>query len=342
MLQITSSRRAAAVRAVASGAHRRFISTEYLHTTKIPTYHFQDSLPRLPIPALEKTAARYIKSATPLLSMHELASTQKAMDEFVAGAGARLQKEIVERDKTRYSSFITDAWFDMYLCNRDPLPLNINPQLTFHDDPIPEKNDQATRAAVLAYSTARFMRTLEDQKLKPDMFHTQKCMGGVGKGFFSFLNGKGGGAQYETVCSLTPKKYAFYPSYVYGTYPLDMSQYRNLFHSTRIPRAGKDELKKFARTKHMVVQRGNDFWTVDLVRESGALVPPGEVLSALQHIMKQPINTSGPALGALTTMNRDAWAAARDKLVSVPSNALKVDMIDSALFALTLEDHQPV
>jgi hypothetical protein len=66
------------------------------------------------------------------------------------------------------------------------------------------------------------------------------------------------------------------------------------------------------------------------------------VLSALQHIMKQPINTSGPALGALTTMNRDAWAAARDKLVSVPSNALKVDMIDSALFALTLEDHQPV
>ena len=150
MLQITSSRRAASVRAVASGAHRRFISTEYLHTTKIPTYHFQDSLPRLPIPALEKTAARYIKSATPLLSMHELASTQKAMDEFVAGAGARLQKEIVERDKTRYSSFITDAWFDMYLCNRDPLPLNINPQLTFHDDPIPEKNDQATRAAVLS------------------------------------------------------------------------------------------------------------------------------------------------------------------------------------------------
>jgi hypothetical protein len=42
------------------------------------------------------------------------------------------------------SSFITDAWFDMYLCNRDPLPININPQLTFHDDPIPGKNKQVS------------------------------------------------------------------------------------------------------------------------------------------------------------------------------------------------------
>jgi len=30
----------------------------------------------------------------------------------------------------------------MYLTNRDPLPININPQLTFHDDPIPSKNNQ--------------------------------------------------------------------------------------------------------------------------------------------------------------------------------------------------------
>ena len=34
--------------------------------------------------------------------------------------------------RTGASSFITDACFDMYLCNRDPLPININPQLTYH------------------------------------------------------------------------------------------------------------------------------------------------------------------------------------------------------------------
>lgn len=228
---------------------------------------------------------RYIKSATPLVTEDELKSTQKAMDDFVKGVGSKLHNDIVEREKKRYSSFITDAWFDMYLCNRDPLPLNINPQLTFHDDPIAEKNNQATRAAVLAHSTARFMRTFEDGHLKPDMFHTNKCLGGTGTGFFSFLNGKGGSSEFDFMCSMTPKPYAFYTSYIYGTYPLDMSQYENLLHSTRIPRKGKDELQKFPRSKHMVVQRGADFWAVDLIRDNGSLVPAGEILSALQQVL---------------------------------------------------------
>jgi carnitine O-palmitoyltransferase 2 len=37
--------------------------------------------------------------------------------------------------QARYSSFISEPWFDMYLSNRQELPLNINPQLTFKDDP---------------------------------------------------------------------------------------------------------------------------------------------------------------------------------------------------------------
>jgi hypothetical protein len=32
------------------------IGSDYLQKTKIPTFHFQDSLPRLPIPDIEKTA----------------------------------------------------------------------------------------------------------------------------------------------------------------------------------------------------------------------------------------------------------------------------------------------
>jgi predicted nucleic acid-binding OB-fold protein len=51
---------------------------------------------------------RYLKSATPLVSEAELVSTQKAMTEFVTGVGGKLHKEIVEREKKRYSSFITD------------------------------------------------------------------------------------------------------------------------------------------------------------------------------------------------------------------------------------------
>lgn len=44
--------------AAAQSAPRRQLSAgrDYLQSTKIPTFHFQDSLPRLPIPELEKTA----------------------------------------------------------------------------------------------------------------------------------------------------------------------------------------------------------------------------------------------------------------------------------------------
>ena len=38
---------------------------------------FQDSLPRLPVPTLEDTAKRYLKTLHPLLSPEELAASKK-------------------------------------------------------------------------------------------------------------------------------------------------------------------------------------------------------------------------------------------------------------------------
>ena len=119
------------------------------------------------------------------------------------------------------------------------------------------------------------------------------------------------------------------------------AQYTNLFHSTRIPRKDKDELQKFASTKHMVVQRGPDFWAVDILRDDGSVIPAGEILEALEMVLKAPVSSDTPPVGVLTTMNRDKWAAARAELVQVGDNAAKMKVIDSALFALTLEDHQP-
>jgi carnitine O-palmitoyltransferase 2 len=54
----------------------------------------------------------------------------------------------VERDKANLeTSYINQWWFDLYVTDRRPLPLNFTPQLTFIDDPVEEKNQQAQRAA---------------------------------------------------------------------------------------------------------------------------------------------------------------------------------------------------
>ena len=40
----------------------------YLHESKVPTMHFQDSLPRMPIPALEETLDKYLAALEPLVT----------------------------------------------------------------------------------------------------------------------------------------------------------------------------------------------------------------------------------------------------------------------------------
>lgn len=62
--------------------------------TRIPTWHFQDALLKLPIPKLQQTLERYIKSVTPLVTPAELEATQAAVDSFATGIGPDLDNEL--------------------------------------------------------------------------------------------------------------------------------------------------------------------------------------------------------------------------------------------------------
>ena len=52
-------------------------------------------------------------------------------------------------------------------------------------------------------------------------------------------------------------------------FPLDMSQYKRLFNSTRIPRQGKDELKSSLGEPHVLVLRNGHMYCVDAVQPNG-------------------------------------------------------------------------
>ncbi len=61
---------------------------------------FQESLPRLPVPTLEETAARYYQTLKPLLSTTaELTASKKAIDEFIRPGGVG-SKAAGEADRT--------------------------------------------------------------------------------------------------------------------------------------------------------------------------------------------------------------------------------------------------
>ncbi|KAL0186531.1 hypothetical protein M9458_018201, partial [Cirrhinus mrigala] len=63
-----------------------------------PLVH-QESLPKLPVPPLKQTCARYLASLEPLISEEEMTHTRELMAEFLqpGGVGERLQKSLERR-----------------------------------------------------------------------------------------------------------------------------------------------------------------------------------------------------------------------------------------------------
>ncbi|KAI7528682.1 hypothetical protein KC317_g20571, partial [Hortaea werneckii] len=52
-------------------------------SSKGPMLRYEASLPRLPVPTLEETAQRYLKSLHPLLSETEFNASKTAVEKFV-------------------------------------------------------------------------------------------------------------------------------------------------------------------------------------------------------------------------------------------------------------------
>ena len=56
---------------------------------------------------------------------------------------------------------------------------------------------------------------------------------------------------------------------LFQSFPLDMSQFENLFHSTRIPMIEQDRLQKFETARHILMMKRGNFYVFDLFDENG-------------------------------------------------------------------------
>jgi carnitine O-palmitoyltransferase 2 len=57
-------------------------SYQFLHKSTIPTYHFQKSLRRLPIPKLEQTCQRYLAAVQAVCSDSMIEEAKRTVEEF--------------------------------------------------------------------------------------------------------------------------------------------------------------------------------------------------------------------------------------------------------------------
>ncbi|RPA94175.1 hypothetical protein L873DRAFT_1814903 [Choiromyces venosus 120613-1] len=144
-----------------------------------PMLRFQKSLPKLPVPTLQETADRYIKSLKPLLTQHELQRTKAAVAEFIreGGIGQQLQEKLLAKaQKPEVNNWLSNWWNDAaYLAYRDPVVPYVSYFYSYKDDK--KRRDPVKRAAAITTSVLKFKKMVDEKTLEPEyMRKLPMCM----------------------------------------------------------------------------------------------------------------------------------------------------------------------
>jgi len=263
---------------------------------------FQESLPRLPVPTLEETAARYLKSLRPLLSQSELEASTKVVEEFVkpGGIGRKLQEKLIaRREDPKHKNWLWEWWNDLaYLSYRDPVVPYVSYFYSHRDDR--RRRNPAKRAAAITTAVLDFKKQVDQGTLEPEYM----------------------------------KKL-----------PICMDSYKWMFNASRVAARPADYPVKFSHeeNKHLIVMRKNQFFKV-LHEVGGKQLNTSELEQQFSRVYGLADAASpAPAVGALTSENRDVWADARGLLLKAdPSNAVALEAIQSSSFVVCLDDAAPV
>ncbi|KAL2887138.1 carnitine O-acetyltransferase-like protein [Ceratocystis lukuohia] len=125
--------------------------------------------------------------------------------------------------------------------------------------------------------------------------------------------------------------------------PICMDTYKWMFNASRVAAKPADHPIKFppAENKHIIVIRNNQFFKV-LHEVDGKQLNTAELEKQFSYVYKSA-QGKVPPVGALTSENRDVWADARKILLDAdPSNAASLEAIESASFAVCLDDAAPI
>ncbi|KAF3767822.1 acyltransferase ChoActase/COT/CPT [Cryphonectria parasitica EP155] len=268
--------------------------------SKGPMLRFQESLPRLPVPTLEETAARYLKSLHPLLSPAEFEQSKSAVADFVkpGGIGARLQEKLIaRREDPKHKNWIYEWWNDAaYLSYRDPVVPYVSYFYSHRDDR--QRRDPAKRAAAISTAVLSFKKMVDEGTLEPEYM----------------------------------KKL-----------PICMDSYQWMFNASRVAAKPADFPVKYDHkaNKHLVVIRKNNVYKV-LHEVDGKQLSTAELEAQFRRVYELA-GSRGPALGALTSENRDIWTDARAVLLDAhPGNKAALETVESASFVVCLDDASPV
>lgn len=270
------------------------------------TFGNEERLPRVPLPALEESAARFLAWCAPLLTADELASTERAVESSLqpGSSAQRLHRALQEYDASPgVHSWLDEFWPSRYLGRRDRIALNANFFFLFKDSP----QGQVQRAAGLIAAAVHYKSQLDEERIPPVV-------------------------QRGRVLSMEQHKYLFSAVRIPG--PVQ--------DTVRAPYS--DDWPGPSRERHVVVFFRGHMFRMNVIGQGGLPFSPDELAAGLRALMAAGATPAAPgtSVGHLTTKARADWAASRESLLDRhPANAELIDTVETALFCVCLDDAVP-
>ena len=269
------------------------------------TFGNDDALPRVPLPTLEHSCARFLEWCAPLLDEAQLDATRRAVAAFAdpASPAHTLHAALAEFDASPgVHSWLDVFWPYRYLGRRDRIALNANFFFLFHDT----GQAQVDRAAHLLAASVDYKQHIDTQSVPPE-------------------------TQRGKPLSMEQLKYLFSSTRIPGE-EID---------TARTPYT--DTWTGPSLERHVVVFHRGAAYRLDVIAPDGQAYGLAELRAGLEGVLAAGAGGArGDAVGHLTTGARAEWAANRRALLDLdPANAHALETIETALLCLSLEHEQP-
>ncbi len=267
------------------------------------TFGNEDRLPRVPVPTLENSCARFLEWCAPLLTAEELARTEQAVADYLRpeSPARTLHADLERFDATQgVHSWLDEFWPSRYLGRRDRIALNANFFFLLQDSEL----GQIDRAAGLIAGAVAYKKSLDDESLPPLI-------------------------QRGNASSMEQNKFLFSTTRIPGEQQ----------DTARTPYSADHPGPSPAR--HIVVFFRGNLFRLDVIAPDGTPHDLADLAAGLEAVREAgTARATDGAVGHLTTKARADWAQTRQRLLDL-GNADELDTVESALFCVCLEDFAP-
>nr|XP_009861511.1 carnitine O-acetyltransferase-like [Ciona intestinalis] len=263
-------------------------------------YSHQESLPNLPVPTLQQTLDKYLKTVTPLVNESEFNHTQKLVQEFgkANGIGEKLQ-ELLLQHADKKENWLSDWWLDeAYLKSRASVVIHCSPSVSFPKYKFSGVKGQVEQAAKVVAAILDYKVNIDNETLPVEMLGGKPlCMD-----------------QYYRILSSCR---------IPG---IEKDGSRCYARSWRPPR-------------HITVICKNKYFELEVYNRDRTPLTIRQLETQLSRIVTATngMPRSDP-VGILTSEDRDTWGSAYQTLMEDRQNQASVRSIQRSIFALCLDE----